>query len=122
MLDFKDGFSVLAAVVVSALALVGVSYFGYAIHAHFAPKYEAVRRDVMIESRAYNEATVRELYRLKRQYEAATLFAEKQTIRQAALHEFSIFPEDRLPGDLSNWFRALDFEPRMDKFRDNSKF
>lgn len=88
-------------------AVFGLAYFGYANFAFFAPKYEAVRRDVMIESRAYSEASVRELYRLKRQYDTTDDAAARATILAAARHEFSIFPEDRLPPDLAAWRRTF---------------
>lgn len=87
---------------IAALCLVGfgLNYFGYASFAFFAPKYEAVRRDQMIESRSYTEGTIRELYTLQRQYQAAKTDDERATISAAARHEFSIFPKERLPGDL----------------------
>lgn len=78
----------------------GLNYFGYVNFAFFAPKYEAVRRDQMIESRSYTEGTIRELYTLQRQYQTAKSDEEKATIAAAAQHEFSIFPKERLPGDL----------------------
>lgn len=88
-------------------SIFGLNYFGFMQTAFFAPKYEGVRRDVMIESRYYSEATVRELYRLKRQYSATDDPQEKATIRAAAVHEFSIFPQDRLPPDLQVWWAQL---------------
>lgn len=81
-------------------AIFGLNYFGYANFAFFAPKFEAVRRDQMIESRAYTEGTIRELYTLKRQYDTAKTDDERATISAAARHEFSIFPKERLPNDL----------------------
>lgn len=77
-----------------------LNYFGYVSTAFFAPRYEGVRRDVMIESRAYSEGTVRELYTLQRQYRAAKTDDERATLAAAARHEFSIFPRERLPADL----------------------
>jgi len=87
--------------------VIAMMFGGYYATAYFSPKYEAVRRDTMIESRAYSEATIRELYRFKRQYEAAQTPAEKQTIVAAARHEFEIFPQDRLPADLAIWFQQI---------------
>jgi hypothetical protein len=81
-------------------AIFGLNYFGYVNFAFFAPKYEAVRRDQMIESRSYTEGAIRELYTLQRQYQAAKTDDERATIGAAARHEFSIFPKQRLPGDL----------------------
>lgn len=89
------------------VSIFGLNYFGYMNIAFFAPKIEAVRRDVMIESRAYSEATVRELYRLHRQYNASDDEVVRMTIVAAARHEFSIFPEDRLPPDLRVWMQQI---------------
>ena len=105
---FKNIMIVLAAVAVGLTGVVALNFVQYGVFSFFAPKYEAVRRDVMIESRYYSEATVRELYRLMRQYNGASTEDAKRTIRAAALHEFSIFPKDRLPSDLQVWFAQLD--------------
>lgn len=103
----KDIGAFFAWAIAGVVVLAGLTFAGYYSAAFFAPKYEAVRRDTMIESRAYSEATVRELYRLKRQYEAAATDAERQTIAAAAIHEFEIFPQERLPSDLAGWFAQI---------------
>lgn len=103
----KAVLATVAAVVLGVGAIAGAAYLTYFGTAFFAPRYEAVRRDVMIESRAYSEATIRELYRLKSQYEATADDAARATIVAAALHEFSIFPKDRLPLDLQGWLIAI---------------
>jgi len=74
----------------------------------FAPKYEAVRRDVMIESRAYSEATTRRLYDLKKQYIQSKTNDEKDTIRAMVLHEIGAFDRNRLPPDLRVFAEQLD--------------
>lgn len=91
-----------------AIALVfGLSYLGYLGDAFFAPRYEAIRRETTIESRAYSEATVRELYRLKMEYEQTQDVNARATIVAAARHEFEIFPQDRLPADLRAWMQII---------------
>ena len=103
--------NILIGLLVIAAGLAGIltlNFLKYGMVSFFAPKYEAIRRDVMIESRYYSEATIRELYRLKRQHNTAGSDEARATIRAAALHEFSIFPKDRLPNDLRVWFAQLD--------------
>jgi hypothetical protein len=95
-------FAVIGGSVLLLSVIFGLNYFAYGTFNFFAPKYEATRRDVMINSRAYSEGTIRELYRLKAQYEAADPIA-KATIAAAARHEFQIFPQDRLPADLQGF-------------------
>jgi hypothetical protein len=89
-------------ITLSCLCAVGfcLNYFGYASFSFFAPKYEAVRRDVMIQSRAYSEATTREIYRLKLQFQQAKTDDERATIAAMARHESQSFDRARLPADL----------------------
>ena len=103
----KDAFGIVGALTLVVGLIAGLSIGGYYLYAFLAPKYEATRRDVMIESRAYNEGTVRELYRLKMQYGEATEPAQKATIAAAARYEFSIFPRERLPLDLQGFMAQV---------------
>lgn len=113
--DFRDGqrefywsmprvffMALFAFVALAALGWVaqGNQFFLYKV---FAPQYEAVRRDVMIESRAYSEATTREFYRLRLQYAQAKTEDEKATIRAMARHEAAAFDRARLPADLQSF-------------------
>lgn len=93
--------------VVFGLVIFGVFYGGYLLTAFFAPRYEAIRRDVMIESRAYSESSVRELYRLREQYINASSDDARSALRSMVLHEFAIFPQDRLPPDLQTFYATL---------------
>jgi hypothetical protein len=88
-------------VVVGLFALGWIGEFSGLLQSqYFSPKHEAVRRDTMIESRAYSEATTREIYRLKLQYQQAATDAEKQTIRAMVIHASQAFDRNRLPPDL----------------------
>ena len=85
----------------------GLSYLSYLGFAFYAPKYEAVRRDTMIESRAYSEATTRRMYDLMRQHNAATTDAERAAIAAATRHEASGFDATRLPYDLQTFLNGI---------------
>lgn len=85
----------------------GVNYFAYGSFSFFAPKYEAVRRDVMIESRAYQEGTIRRIYELRLQYEQAQDDSARATIRQIVLHETRAFDRARLPRDLQAFIKQM---------------
>lgn len=98
---------ILAALVFFAGVIFGLNYAGYASFSFFAPRVEAIRRDQMIESRSYTEGTIRELYTLQRQYQSAKTDEERATIAAAAQHEFSIFPKERLPGDLRTFMSQI---------------
>ena len=99
----KDFFGIIGACLLVGAIFVGLPIGGYYLYSFLAPKYEATRRDVAIQSRSYQEGSVRELYTLQRQYQSAKTDAERDTIAAAARHEFSIFPKDRLPGDLQTF-------------------
>jgi len=91
--------------VVSTLILVGgigfgLNYVGYANFAFFAPRMEAVRRETVVQSRAYSEGQTREMYRLKLQYQQATTDDQRATIRGFAAHEAEAFDRTRLPAEL----------------------
>ncbi len=101
-----------AALVVSVLVLFcavifGLNLFGFAQYSFFAPKMEAVRRDTMLQSRAYGEAATRELYRLKLQYAQAKTDDERSTIAAFARHEATAFDRTLLPPDVQVWLNQI---------------
>jgi hypothetical protein len=104
MKEFLGGIAIIAAAVA---AIAGLSVGSYHLYAYLAPRYEATRRDVMIDSRSYTEGTIRELYTLQRQYQAAKTDDERATLAAAARHEFSIFPAERLPPDLRVFMASI---------------
>lgn len=104
----KTIFGIIGFILLIAVVIFGLNAVGFMSFAFWAPKYEGVRRDVMIESRAYSEATVRELYRLKLQYAQATTPEEKNTIKAFTLHEAAAFDKARLPADIVPFLRELE--------------
>lgn len=103
----KQVLSFVGIAVLSFAAMFGLNYIGYLNVAFFAPKFEGVRRDVMIESRAYSEATTREMYRFKLQYQQAKSDDERFLIRAMVLHESQAFDHARLPLDLRQFVDQL---------------
>lgn len=97
----KIAFACIVGVPLFLAAIFGLNYYAYGTYNFFAPKYEATRRDVMLQSRAYSEGETRNLYRLKIQYEAAPSPEAKQTLKLAARHECEALDRSRLPADLS---------------------
>lgn len=92
---------------IGALALIfGLSYFGYGMHAFFAPRYTAVDNQVFKESQQYNDGMVRDLENLKMEYINADA-DHKSAIRAVVLHRFSVYPSDRMPPDLRNFYEQL---------------
>lgn len=104
----KSAFGIFGCALLAIGIVVGVAWGVYALYATFAPKYEGVRRDVMIESRYYTEATIRRLRDLKIQYDATPVGSPaRPTLANAAKHEAAVFPRERLPLDLRNWLASL---------------
>ncbi len=104
MKDFFGGVFIVCLVVGG---LVGLSIGSYYLYAFLAPKYEATRRDVMLQSRAYSEGEARNLYRLKIQFDQAATDDARQTIRLAAQHECEATDRSRLPAELALFCNPL---------------
>jgi hypothetical protein len=104
----KAFFGIVGSILIIGAIVFGLNTVGFMSFQYWAPKYEGVRRDVMIQSRAYSEATVRELYRLKLQYAQAKTEEEKNTIKAFTLHEATSFDKARLPPDIVSFLRELE--------------
>lgn len=103
----KDVAAVFGVIIATVGVITGLMFGGYYAYSYFGPKYEEVRRDIMIQSRAYSEGQTREIYRLKLQYQQAKNDDERATIRAMALHEASAFDRSRLPADLQSFITQL---------------
>lgn len=89
------------------LALVfGLNLFGLASYSFFAPRYTAVDNKVFHESQQYNDGMIRDLEEIKREYQRGTPEA-RDALRATAIHRFEIYPRDRMPPDLQNFYDSL---------------
>lgn len=92
------------------LGLIAVAFAlnlaGFAQYSFFAPKYTAVDNKVFHESQQYNDGMLRDLENIKREYQAATP-AGKDALRATAIHRFEIYPRERMPPDLQNFYDSL---------------
>lgn len=89
------------------LVIFALDLFGFGSYAFFAPKYTAVQNKVFQESQQYNEGMVRDLENIQRQYVAATP-EQRRALKALALHRFEVYPIDRMPPDLQNFYRSLE--------------
>ena len=102
----KEIFSgVLLLVGIGALIFV-VAFGGYKMYEFFAPRYVAVDNKVFKVSQQYNDGTIRDLENLKLEYLNADK-DHKDAIRAITLHRFSVYPMDRMPADLRNFYEDL---------------
>ena len=81
----------------------GNDFFMYKV---FAPKQEAVRREVFEETKSYNQGMVQELQNMQFEYIKASP-SQKEALASIILHRAADYPEDRLPVDLKYFIQSL---------------
>ena len=103
---FKE-ISAIFVTIVGALALIfGLTFLGYKSYEFFAPKYRAVDNQVFKQSEQYNDGMIRDLENLQLEYIKATA-EQKDALRAITLHRFSVYPEDKMPPNLRNFYNDL---------------
>ena len=102
----KTFFGSVADVLALLSILFGLSLFSFSMYSYFAPKYRAVDSKVYHESEQYNEGMVRDLSELQRQYVTSDE-AGKAALRPIIRHRFEVYPEDKMPADLRNFYDSI---------------
>ena len=85
---------------------VGLSYVGYESYSYFAPKYREVDNRVFKQSEQYNDGMIRDLEDMQMAYMNADA-AQKDALRAIIMHRFSVYPEDKMPPNLRNFYNQL---------------
>ena len=88
------------------LGVIGISFLSYEGYRYFAPRYTAVDSAVFHESAQYNDGMIRSLVTAQLQYEEADE-TQKKAIRALILHQFSVYPEDRMPAGSRAFYEKL---------------
>ena len=100
-------FKEISAVVVGWIAFVIVAMFGsFWSYQYFAPRYRAVDNEVFKQSEQYNDGMIRDLENLQMDYINADK-DHKDAVRAIVLHRFSVYPEDKMPPNLRNFYNDL---------------
>jgi len=100
-------FKEISVIVVGWVALIVVAMFGsFFAYQYFAPKYRAVDNEVFKQSEQYNDGMIRDLENLQMDYIAADK-DHKDALRAIVLHRFSVYPEDKMPPNLRNFYNDL---------------
>jgi len=102
----KSFFITLGAIVLWLGVIFGLSYFSYEMYDFFAPRYRAVDSKVFHESEQYNEGMVRDLTELQRQYVTSDE-AGKSALRPIIRHRFEVYPENKMPSDLRDFYDSI---------------
>lgn len=102
----KSVLSVILVLGIIISTIVGLSYLSYKAYEFYAPKYTAVDNKVFHESQAYNDGMIRDLENLQMEYAKADTNG-KQVLKAIILHRFSVYPEEKLPYDLKQFYNNL---------------
>lgn len=103
---FKTVLIALGALV--ALLLLGfvLNFAGLFNYGFFAPKVRAIDNQVFKESEQYNDGMIRDLENLQLEYIQADDEHQK-ALKAIVLHRFSVYPEDKMPPNLRNFYNQL---------------
>jgi len=99
-------FGAVGALVFGALLIFALAFGSYEMYSFFAPKYRAVDNQVFKESEQYNDGMIRDLENLQLEYINADK-DHKDALRAIVLHRFSVYPEDKMPPNLRNFYNDL---------------
>ncbi len=102
----KELLSLLGFVVLGVVILVGGAYGSLTMYKTFAPQWEDARTDVYRNSKSYVEGTIRDLRRLKREYEKADE-SQKPALRTIIFQRSDELDYDQLPSDLRRFIDSL---------------
>jgi hypothetical protein len=102
----KEILGAVSLIVMWCAFVFGMSYGSYQLYSFFAPKYRAVDNHVFKESEQYNDGMIRDLENLQLEYINADA-EKKNSLRAIVLHRFSVYPEDRMPPNLRNFYNEL---------------
>ena len=75
----------------------------------FAPRYEAVRREVFTNTRSFNEAKLQDLVRYRLQYQQAKTRDDKAAIAAAVRIAYAEYEASRLPVELAGFLRTCKY-------------
>ncbi len=96
----------IGAIVLGIAIIVGIPYGTLTLYRTFAPQWEDARTDVYRNSKSYVEGTIRDLRRLKREYEKAEE-SQQSALRTIILQRSDELDYDKLPGDIRRFLETL---------------
>lgn len=110
-------------VIAGIAALIGLTWIiqgnEFFFYKYWAPKQEAVRRQVFEQTKSYNQGMVQELDQFYRDYTKGGK-EEKAAIKALVLHRVADFPSENLPPYLQSWVTELR-NPNTNSFKEISK-
>jgi hypothetical protein len=76
---------------------------------YFAPKHEAVRREVFKETRSYNEAKLQQLAKYRLEYIRAKDPEEKEALASTIRMMFADYDDEKLPSELRSFLKQIKY-------------
>lgn len=98
------GLGVLVAFLALLWILQGNDFFMYKF---FAPRQEAVRRQVFEQTKSYNQGMIQELQNMQFEYIKTADPKAKDALASIILHQAADFPEEKMPADLRAFIQGL---------------
>jgi len=92
-------FKIALFIVLGIAVLVGGSFGSLTLYRTFAPQWEDARTDVYRNSKSYVEGTIRDLRKLKREYEKADE-TQKKALKTIIFQRSDELDYDKLPSDI----------------------
>ena len=74
---------------------------------YFAPKHEAVRREVFKETRSFNEAKIQQLTKYRLEYLRAETEADRSALASTIRHMFADYKIEMLPAELQAFLKEI---------------
>lgn len=106
----KDTAIVTGWLVLGTVVLMGITWAftgnDFFLYQYFAPKREAVRREVFEQSKAYRQGMVQELQNMQFEYVKASP-SQQDALASIILHRVADFNENDLPPDLRSFIQQL---------------
>ncbi len=97
--------------ILSIILMIGLAFVlelgGLKWDAYFAPKHEAVRRQVFKETRSFNEAKLQELSKYRLEYLRSKDEIEKKAIASTIRHTFADYDRTKLPEELQSFLSSF---------------
>lgn len=99
-------FEWLGVIVVVIGLVVGVSFGGLWLYKAVAPAWEEARTDVYRNTKSYTEGSIRDLRRLKREYDNAE-DSHKSALRTIILQRSDEINMDQMPSDVVRFIETM---------------
>ena len=78
----------------------------FLLYKYFAPKQEAVRRQVFENTPSYTQGMIQELRNYQIEYISAST-NHQAALASVILHQYAPFPDDKLPLDLQSFMQTI---------------